>query len=124
MRKFNNVSLARLVLALIATLLVGGSGMALAVGPNPVYVPQSSVLLGPATVAPGGAAHYVLEVTFTNGAILDFPPTTGATFSAAVGAITGGGAYTAPSSGPRDRVTGTFAQNGVQTEASRIIAIM
>ena len=124
MRQFNKEQRVRMALALAATLLIGGSGLAFAAGPSPTYVPKSSVLLGPSTVAPGGSANYVLEVTFVNGAVLDFPPTTGATFSVVTGSINSAtGAYTAPSVGPRDRVTGSFAQNGVLSAASRIIAI-
>ena len=123
MQTVKSVSWVRMVLAFAAVLIVAGSGMALAIGPNPSYVPQSSVLLGPSTVAPGATASYTLEVTFVGGAVSDFPPTTGAVFSAAVGSITSGGVYTAPAAGPRDRVAGSFSQNGVTTSASRIIAI-
>ena len=83
MQTVKSVSWVRMVLAFAAVLIVAGSGMALAIGPNPTYVPQSSVLLGPSTVAPGATASYTLEVTFVGGADpADFPPTTGALFSA------------------------------------------
>ena len=123
MQTVKSVSWVRMVLAFAAVLIVAGSGIALAGGPNPQYVPQSSVLLGPGSVPHGGTGNYVLEVTFVGGSIADFPPTTGNTFSAAVGTITGGGVYTAPATGPRDRVSGSFFQNGVTTTASRIIAL-
>ena len=124
MQTVKSVSWVRMVLAFAAVLIVAGSGMALAIGPNPSYVPQSSVLLGPSTVAPGATSiQYTLIVTFTNGATASFPPTTGATFTAVRGTITSGGVYGAPATTGKDRIQGTFAQNGTTTSASRFIAI-
>ncbi len=125
MQTVKSVSWVRMVLAFAAVLVVAGSGMALAAGPDPSYVPKISTITGPSTVAPGATANYVLHVTFTNNTTADFPPTTGATFSAARGSFSSTtlGLYTAPATGPRDAVSGTFGQNGVSTSASRIIAI-
>ena len=122
MRKLNNVSTSRMVLALVVTVLVGGSGMALAVGPGPTYVPKSSVLIGATTVPKTTSANYVLRVTFTDNSTADFPPTTGATFSAVFGAMNPTtGAYTATTTFNKDRVSGTFAQNGAQVTSSLTI---
>ena len=123
MQKYNLNLWVRVALAFAAVLLVGGAGMALAIGPDPRYPPKSSTIIGPSSVKPGQTANYIFEVTFDNGTRVDFPPFDGATFSVLRGSITNFGAYTAPASGPRDRVSGTFSQNGVTTSASRIIAI-
>ena len=127
MQTVKSVSWVRMVLAFAAVLVVAGSGVALAVGPDPTYVPKFSTLTGLSTVAHGATTGYVLNVTFTNNSTASFPPTTGATFTAALGSFspTTLGSYTAPpaSAGPRDRVTGTFSQNGVTTSASRIISL-
>lgn len=122
MRKLNNVSLARMVLALVVTVLVAGSGMALAAGPGPTYVPKSSVLIGPSSVAKTTSAHYILRVTFTDNSTADFPPTTGAAFSAVFGVMNPTtGAYTATTTFNKDRVSGTFSQNGAQVTSSLTI---
>ncbi len=115
-------TLGRSVLALATVLTVAGSGLVLAVI-DPTYVPKSSVLLGPATVAPLGTAQYTLRVTFTNGQTADFPPNTGATFAAVNGTINSSGLYT-NTSGTKDKVSGSFTQNSVTTTSSRIIRIV
>ena len=102
---------------------MGGSGLVMAAGPNPAYVPKTSALIGPATVAHNGTANYILRVTFTNNVTLDFPPTMGATFTTVFGTITSGGVYTAPATGNKDRVTGSFAQNGSQTTSSTVVTL-
>ena len=121
MRNPKNVSWARMVLAFAAVLVVAGSGLALAAGPNPTYFPQSSVLIGPGTVAKTTSASYILRVTFVNGATADFPPTMGATFTAALGTIDASGNYTATGGFSKDRITGTFTQNGGTVTSSFIV---
>ena len=124
MQKHNTNVWVRMALGFAAVLLVGGAGMALAIGPNPRYdhSPLSSFLVGP-SIKPGQTANYALEVKLDNGTQVYFPPTSGARFSVLRGSITSLGAYTAPASGPRDRISGTFAANGITTSASRVIAI-
>ena len=112
-----------MVLAFAAILLVAGPGLVLA-GPDPTYVPKISTLLGPNTVAPKGSAQFTLRVTFTNGRTADFPPETGAKFSAISGTITSSGAYkNTGSTGGKDKVTASFSQQGVTVTSTRIFYI-
>ena len=117
----------RMALALAAVLLVAGPGLVLAAGPNPAYQPKSSVLIGPTSLKVGQSTQYTLRVTFSDGSTLDFPPATPnpfvtnqLTFSATNGTITGTGAYTAPNTPGKVRITGTFKQNGVQVTSSLV----
>ena len=123
MQTANSRSWVRMVLAFAAVMVVAGPSLVLAGGGNPSYVPKMSSLIGPATVANGGSANYVLHVTFTNGAICDFPPTTGATFTAVKGSITSGGAYTAPGTGNKDKVGGSFTQSNVTVTSVKVIQL-
>jgi len=123
MRKATSASWIRMVLAFAAILLVAGPGFVLAGGGFSAYVPKSSVLKGPAFVPASGTANYVLEVTFTNGAVGDYPPHTGATFSSVRGSITSGGVYSAPATTGKDKVSGSLTQNGVTVTSSRIILV-
>ena len=122
MQTVKSGSWVRMALAFAAVLLVGGSGMVFAAGPNPSYVPASSVLIGPTSIAKGGTAAYVLRVSFVNDGTLDFPPTMGATFTAVNGTATGN-SVTFSSTANKARVTGTFAQNGNQVTSSTIVTL-
>ena len=115
----------RMILAFAAILLVAGSGLSLAAGPIPGYIPVSSIILGPGAVAPSSVTRYIVRVTFVNGATADFPPTMGATFTVlpAGASVTSDFKVTAPATGPRIKLNATFTENGVLTTASRIIAV-
>ena len=125
----------RMALALAAVLLVAGPGLVLAAGPGATYVPKSSVLIGPTTVSMGQSAQYTLRVTFNNNTTLDFPPTTPnpnvqnqLIFTAFFGTIDGAGLYHAPSAPgtpipTKDRITGTFTQNGAKVSSSLVINV-
>ena len=125
MKKVESVSWVRMVLAFAAVLVVGGSGLSLAVGPDTRYNPVSSVILGPGVVAPNSVMRYFFDVTFTNGATAEFPPTMGATFSVlpATGSTVGSFVVTAPPVGPRMKLTASYTQNGVATTATCFIAV-
>ena len=134
MQTVKSVSWVRMVLAFGAVLLIAGSGLAIAAGPGAAYVPTSSVIVGPSTVAHSSATGYSYSVTFNDGSTFSFPASTGpgtpattATFSALFGTIspvTGNPAtftYNAPATGTRDKITASYTQNGVTTSASRFI---
>ncbi len=125
MRQVYMGSWVRMVLAFAAVLLVAGPGLVMAAGPNPTYTPKSSVLIGPTSVSSLQTANYTLRVTFTNNMTADFPPTTGASFSAYYGTITSNGVYTSPASmsGTKDRLTGTFIQNGAKVTSSLVVVV-
>jgi hypothetical protein len=114
-----------MVLAFIAVLVVAGPGLVFAVPPQAAYQkPKSSILIGPATVAPGATdVQYTLRVTFEDNSTADFPPETGATFSAVRGSIDGTGLYDAPATTGKDRVSGSFTSNGVTTTANKFILV-
>ena len=121
-----NVSMVRTGLALAAVLLVAGPGLLLAASPGPSYTPKSSILLGSTTVPKGTTANYQLQVTYTNGAVLTFPPDTTAfgatlTFTSVFGTIDSTGHYTATTTFNKDRVTGSYTQNGGQVISSLTI---
>ena len=125
MNHMKSGSWGRMVAALVVTLLVAGSGLALAGGPGSGYAPLSSIIIGPATVPVNGTANYTLEVTFTDNTKYDFDAThPGATFGSVTGRIGAStGTYTAPASGPKDKINASFSQAGSTTAASRFIQI-
>ena len=125
MNNVKSVSWVRMALAFAAVLVVAGSGLALAAGPDPSYVPASSIIVGPSSVAASSTTPYTFQVTFTNGAVASFPPTMGATFTVlpATGSTTSNFVVTAPPAGPRMKLSATFTANGVTTSASRFIAV-
>ena len=125
MQTVKSVSWVRMVLAFAAILIVAGSGFALAAGPDPTYVPQSSVILGDSTIGRGATKPYVFEVTFVGGFKADFPTTMGATFSVlpATASVDSNFNVTATTTGARLKLNATFAANGVTTSASRFIAV-
>ena len=127
MRKPYHGSWTRMTVAFAATLLIGGAGIAPARN-SPFAIPVSSELIGPPGVKAGQSASYTLRVKFPSGVTADTPSNVapfigGATFSAARGSFAHPGAYTAPATGPRDRVSASFSENGITTSASRVIAI-
>ena len=122
MRKTNDTSWGRMVLALMATLVIAGPGMVLAGGNGPNYVkPTIAVLIGPGSVPASGTASYSLKVTFSDGSVTTY---TGApaTFDAVKGAFSGN-SYTAPSATGKDGVEGTLSQNGAFATGHKIISI-
>ena len=117
----NNI-MGRSIAALAAVVTVAGSGFLMA-APDPTYVPQSSVILGPATLAPGASANYTFRVTFSQGQISNFPPETGATFTTIGGTYNSTtGVFTA-GNGPKAKLSASFTQNGRTVTSSVIIAV-
>jgi hypothetical protein len=123
MRKATSTSFGRILLALVAVLVVAGPGVVLAGGGNPSYAkPKFAQVVGNTIVAPSGTATYSLKVTFTDGTITTF---TGApaVFSTVLGSIDSTGNYTAPSSTGRDRITGSYSQDGVTVTGNKTVFI-
>ena len=127
MNTVKSVSWTRMAMAFAAVLLVGGSGLVLAATPDATYIPKSASLSSSVgtTVPKGTKSNLTLTVVFDKGTFT-FPtdtPAVGATlaFSAIYG-TTAGNVYTAPAAGttlPRkDRITGTYTQNGVSVISS------
>ena len=119
-----NNKLGRSIFALAAVLSVAGAGLVVA-APGNGYAPVSSVLQGPGVVNHGATVQYTLVVTFTDNSTASFPTNTGATFTTAGigGSITSSGLYTAPATGPKDKISGSFTQAGVTATSSRIIKL-
>ena len=124
MQTVKSVSWVRMVLAFGAVLLVGGAGLSMAAGPVGAYVPVSSIITGPNTVAVNSTTQFNLVVTFNDGSTATFPPTTGATFSSIpAGAVSSTGVFTAPGTAQRAKITGTYTKNGTTTSASKLIFV-
>ncbi len=124
MRKTNSVSWVRMVLAFAAVLMVAGPGLVLAGGGTSAYAPKSSIIIGPGSVAHSGAASYVLRVTYTDGSVLDNPagtvfpsPTPGG------GTIDSAGSYVAPATGIKDKISASYSNASVTTQASKFITL-
>ena len=111
-------NLFRSVLALSAVLAVAGPGLVLAGDSS--YTPRILQVIGPSSVSVNNSATYAAKVIFTDNTTQTFtgPP---ATFSAARGSITAGGAYTAPATTGRDSVRATYSNNGVTVTGARIV---
>ena len=128
MNNVKSVSWVRMVLAFGAVLLVAGSGLALASGPNPAYSPTASIILGPSLVGVSSSTQYTFEVTFSDGSKFDFPSSSvpagsTLTFTAVNGTVSSSGLFTAPGAPGRAKVAASFTQNNVTTSASKFIFV-
>jgi hypothetical protein len=111
-------NLFRSILAVCAVLVVAGPGLVLA-GGEPGYTPKFLQILGPSNVPVGTTAEYSARVVFTDDSEATF---TGdpVTFSAVRGSFSGN-VYTAPGTTGRDRITGTYTNNGVTVTGTKFI---
>ena len=108
------------MLAFVAVLVIGGSGIALAGGPASGYAPKSAVIVGPTTVSRSAApTAYTLRVTYTDGTMANI--TTTGVFTATNGTFSGN-TFTAGSSS-KVRISGSDTELGVTVTAGVIINV-